>query len=67
MQVTGIVKVLDTVVDFLNSAPGLDLTRQSISHFECVLHSSSLGAYELLTPECVAALAMPELAGATKI
>eukprot|EP00971_Amphidinium_carterae_P337698 6474628-Amphidinium_carterae.1 len=51
VQVVGLVKVMDTVVGYLNSGAGLELTRQSISHFECVMHCSALGSFEMMTPE----------------
>eukprot|EP00971_Amphidinium_carterae_P017336 341732-Amphidinium_carterae.1 len=45
----------------------LHVTRQSISHFDSLMHSSALGAYGLLTPECMEAIAVPTLVGANKI
>eukprot|EP00971_Amphidinium_carterae_P217817 4323881-Amphidinium_carterae.1 len=67
VQVVGLIKILDSMVTYLSSDAGLEVTRQSISHFDCIMHCSALGAFEMMTPEIVEAMAVPALAGASKI
>eukprot|EP00971_Amphidinium_carterae_P117345 2324377-Amphidinium_carterae.1 len=45
VQVVGVVKILSSLVTYLSSDAMLHVTRQSISHFDCVMHSSGLGEY----------------------
>eukprot|EP00971_Amphidinium_carterae_P007318 144993-Amphidinium_carterae.1 len=66
-RVTGLVKVLNSMQEYLATEETTTLTRCSISHYECLLHSSALSEYSMLTPEGVMSLAMPHLPGACKV
>eukprot|EP00971_Amphidinium_carterae_P238569 4735913-Amphidinium_carterae.1 len=66
-RITGLVKVLGSLKEALDTEESMSLTRCSISHYECLLHSSFLSEHSMLTSESVMALAMPHLPGANKI
>eukprot|EP00971_Amphidinium_carterae_P223845 4441388-Amphidinium_carterae.2 len=67
LRITGVIRVLTSLREFLSSEAALRLTRLTISHFECMMHAGAITEYGLLTPESLLGLSVPTLPGANKI